>query len=46
MQVYNLSDEAVSSIQVCALCFDAAGEQCAGRVERVQGLDAPARYAF
>ena len=28
MQVYNLSDKAVSSIQVCVLCFDAAGEQC------------------
>ena len=46
MQVYNLSDKAVSSIQVCVLCFDAAGEQFARRVERVQGLDAPARYAF
>ena len=34
MQVYNLSDKAVSSIQVCVLCFDAAGEQFARRVER------------
>lgn len=46
MQVYNLSDKEVSSIQVCVLCFDAEGEQFARRVERIQGLDAPSRHAF
>lgn len=46
MQVYNLSDKAVSSIQVCVLCFDAEGEQFARRVERIQGLQAPSRHVF
>lgn len=46
MQVYNLSDKEVSSIQVCVLCFDAEGEQFARRVERIQGLQAPSRHVF
>ncbi|MBQ6805751.1 MAG: hypothetical protein IJP04_13915, partial [Clostridia bacterium] len=46
MQVYNLSDKEVSSIQVCVLCFDAEGEQFARHVERLQGLAAPSRHAF
>ena len=46
MQVYNLSDKNATSLQVCVLCYDETGEQYARHVERVQGLDAPARHAF
>jgi len=46
VQLYNLSEKTVSSVQACFLCFDAEGEQITRQVERVQGLDAPTRCAF
>ena len=46
MQVYNLSDLEVNSIQVCVLCYDQEGEQYARHVERLQGLEIPARHAY
>ena len=46
MQLYNLSDLEVNSIQVCVLCFDTEGEQFARYVERLQGLEIPARHAY
>ncbi len=46
MQIYNLSDKDVRSIQVCVHCFDAEGEQFARHVERLQGIDGPARHVF
>ena len=46
MEIYNLSDKEVSSVQLCVLCYDAQGEQYARQVERLMGLDAPARHAF
>ena len=46
MQIYNLSDLEVNSVQVCVLCFDAEGEQFARHVERLQGLEIPARHAY
>ena len=46
MQIYNLSDKDVTSIQVCALCYGFDGEQYARHVERIQDLDAPSRHAF
>ena len=46
MQIYNLSDKDVRSIQVCVHCFDADGEQYARHVERLQGIDGPARHVF
>lgn len=45
MQVYNLSDLEVNSMLVCVLCFDQDGEQYARQVERLQGLEIPARHA-
>ena len=38
MQVYNLSDKDVTSIQICVLCYNDHGEQFARHVERIQGL--------
>lgn len=46
MQIYNLSDMEVNSVQVCVLCFDQEGEQFARHVERVQGIEIPARHAY
>ncbi len=46
MQIYNLSDSEVNSVQVCVLCIDAEGEQFARCVERLQGLEIPARHAY
>ena len=46
MQIYNLSDKDVRSIQVCVHCFDAQGERFARHVERILGLDGPARHVF
>ena len=46
VQLYNLSDKTVVSIQACYLCYDQDGEQTARHVERVQGLEAPTRCAF
>ncbi len=46
MQIYNLSDMEVNSVQVCVLCIDAEGEQFARYVERLQGLEIPARHAY
>ena len=46
VQLYNLSEKTVVSIQACYLCYDESGEQTARHVERVQGLEAPTRCAF
>ena len=46
MQIYNLSDKEVSSLQVCVVCFDAEGSPYARHVERIQGLSAPALHVF
>ena len=46
LQVYNLSDQEINSIQFCVLCFDAEQEQFARHVERVQGIEIPARHAY
>ena len=46
VQLYNLSEKTVVSIQACYLCYDQDGEQTARHVERVQGLEAPTRCAF
>ena len=46
MQIYNLSDTGVNSIQFCVLCFDGEGRRFARHVERVQGLDGPSHHAF
>ena len=46
MQIYNLSDKDVRSIQVCVHCYDAEGEQYARHVERLQGIDGPGRHVF
>ena len=46
VQLYNLSEKTVASVQACFLCYDGDGEQIARHVERVQGLDAPTRCAF
>lgn len=46
MQIFNLSDKTVSSIQVCFLCFDGDGEQYARRVERLQTENAVSRQMF
>ena len=46
VQLYNLSEKTVTSIQACYLCYDADGDQTARHVERVQGLEAPTRCAF
>ena len=46
MQIYNLSDMEVNSVQICVLCFDQEGEQFARHVERVQGIEIPARHAY
>ena len=36
----------MTSIQVCALCYNISGEQYARHVERVQVPDGPSRYVF
>ncbi|MBR6808940.1 MAG: hypothetical protein IKM64_01560, partial [Clostridia bacterium] len=46
MEIYNLSEKDVKSIQVCLLCYDREGELYARQVERIQGLDAPSHHAF
>lgn len=46
MQIYNLSDMEVNSVQFCVLCIDRNGEQFARHVERVQGIEIPARHAL
>ena len=46
MDVFNLAEKAVSSVQVCLLCFDENGEQTARCVERVQVAEAPSREMF
>ena len=46
VQLYNLSEKAVVSIQACFLCYDVDGEQIARHIERIQSLDAPVRCAF
>ena len=46
MQIYNLSEKAVNSIQFCVLCFNGEGQRFARHVERVQGLDGPSHHAF
>ena len=46
MQMYNLSEKTVSSLQMCILCFDEAGEQFARQVERVKTRDALSQHAF
>ncbi len=35
MQIYNLSDKGVNSIQFCVLCFNSEGQRFARHVERV-----------
>ena len=46
VQLYNLSEKTVVSIQACYLCYDEEGDQTARHVERVQGLSAPTHCAF
>ena len=46
MQIYNMSDKDVRSIQVCVHCYDAEGDQYARHVERLQGIDGPSRHVF
>ena len=46
MQIYNMSDKDVRSIQVCVHCYDAEGDQYARHVERLQGIDGPGRHVF
>ena len=46
MQIFNLSDKDVRSLQVCVHCYDAEGEQYARHVERLQGIDGPGRHVF
>lgn len=46
MQIYNLSEKDVRSIQVCVHCYDAQGDRFARHVERLQGIDGPSRHVF
>lgn len=46
LQLFNLTDKAVSSIQAAFLCYNAQGESISRQVERVQGLAGDARSAF
>ena len=46
LNMFNLSDKAVVSLQAAFLSFDADGSQYARQVERVQGLDGQPRSAF
>ncbi|MBQ6257449.1 MAG: hypothetical protein IJJ60_12730, partial [Clostridia bacterium] len=46
MQIYNLSEKAVNSIQFCVLCFNGEGQRFARHVERIQGLDGPSHHVF
>ncbi len=46
MQIFNLDDKDVRSIQVCVHCYNAEGEQYARHVERLQGIDGPGRHVF
>ena len=45
-EIYNLSDKAVESMQICVLCYDARGTKYARHVERIQGLNGPSGHAF
>ena len=46
MELYNLSEKPVASIQICVLCYDARGVKYARHVERIQELNAPVGHAF
>ena len=46
MQIYNLSEKDVGSVQFCVLCYNGEGERYARHVERVQGLEGLAHHAF
>ncbi len=46
LQLYNLTNKVVKSVQACFLCFNQDGEQLSRYVERVQGLTAPEHCAF
>lgn len=46
MQMFNLSEKAVTSVQVCILCYDGEGVQFARHVERVAVDNASARQPF
>ena len=46
MEIFNLSEKDVNSLQLCVLCYNAEGERFARHVERVQGLEGLSHHAF
>ncbi len=46
LNLFNLSDKAVTSLQAALFCFDEEDEQFARQVERVNGLEGEPRSAF
>ena len=46
MQIYNLAEKDVNSLQLCVLCYNAQGEKYARHVERIQRVDGPAHHVF
>lgn len=46
LQLFNLSDKTVTSLQAAFACFDAKGESLSRQVERVQGLVGEPKSAF
>ena len=46
LQLFNLSDKSVTSIQAAFACYDREGERLSRQVERVQGLTGDKRSAF
>ncbi len=46
LQLFNLSEKSVASIQAAFLCYDREGERLSRQVERVQGLTGDKRSAF
>ena len=46
LQLYNLADRNVSSIQATFVCYNAQGEAIARRVERVENLPGLSKHSF
>lgn len=46
LQLFNLGDKTVNSIQAAYLCFDEHGERLSRQLERVQGLRGEVRSSF